>query len=128
MAYSAHSSDQLLKWIFTATAVTRPTAWTAHLYDGDPEASGAELTDSAYVAQSVAFTVADADMNNRSEASNDAAIAFPAIADAAVTAAFVVVKDGAGNILARVALTPARALDVGNILSFPAGGLVIKGE
>lgn len=128
MSYSAFSSEQLLKWIFTTDTVTRPTTWTAHLYDGDPEAAGAELTDSAYAAQAVAFSVADADANDRSEASNDASVAFPAIADATATAEYVVIKDGASNILARIQLVPSRTLNVGNILSFPAGGLVIKGE
>lgn len=98
------------------------------MYDGDPEASGVELTDSAYSSQAVAFSVADADSNSRSEATNDSAVAFPAIADAQVTAAYVVVKDNLSNILARIQLIPARTLEVGNILSFPAGGLMVKGE
>lgn len=128
MSYSAFSSEQLMKWIFTTDTVTRPVAWTAHLYDGDPEDSGVELTDSAYSSQSIAFSVADADANSRSEASNDSSVAFPAIADATVTAEYVVIQDGSSNILARIQLVPARTLNVGNILSFPAGGLVIKGE
>ena len=128
MAYSAHSSDLLLKWMFTTVTATRPVTWTVHLYEGDPEAAGVEFTDSGYASQSVTFSVADADSNSRSEATNDAAVAFPAIVDGPVTAAYVVIKDGAANILARIQLDPVRALDVGNILSFPAGGLVIKGE
>lgn len=128
MSYSAFSSAQLLKWIFTTDIVTRPVAWTAHLYNGDPEASGVEFTDSAYASQAVAFLVADADANSRSEASNASSVAFPAIADATVTAEYVVIKDGSSNVLARIQLVPARTLNVGNILSFPAGGLVIKGE
>ena len=128
MSYSAFSSEQVLKWLLTTNAVTRPTGWTAHLYEGDPEASGVELADSAYASQAVTFVVADADANSRSEATNDSAVAFPAIADAEVTVTHVVVKDNAANILSRIPLLPARTLAVGNILSFPAGGLTILGE
>jgi len=117
-----------MKYAFTADALTRPAAWTAHLYDGDPEVAGAEFVDSAYVSQAVTFVVADGDANDRSEATNDVSVAFPAIADATVTAAYVVIKDGSANILARIQLSPSRVLNVGNILSFPVGGLELKGE
>lgn len=99
-----------------------------HLYDGDPEAAGVEFTDSAYASQAVAFTLADADANSRSEVTNDAAITFPALADAAATARFIIIKDQAANIVARVELTPERALGIGEIFSIPTGGFEIKGE
>jgi len=128
MAYSTYSSETLLKWLFTTDTVSRPTAWTVRLYDGDPENGGSELTDTDYVAQTATFTVADSDSNGRSEATNDAAVVFPAITDATVTVEYVVITDENDNILAQLQLDPARQLDVGNILSFPAGGIVIKGE
>lgn len=128
MSYSAFSSAQILKWLLTTDAVTRPTGWTAHLYLGDPESGGLELADSAYAAQAVTFAVADADANSRSEATNTAAVAFPAIADAAVDITHVVIKDNVSNILSRIPLLPQRSLAVSNILSFPVGGLTIKGE
>ena len=77
MAYTPYVSELILDFLFTATVATRPTAWNVALFNGDPEASGVELTDANYARQSVTFTVADADSNGRSEAKNVAAVTFP---------------------------------------------------
>ena len=127
MAYTPYVSQLLLEYLFTATAVTRPTSWTVALYTADPEGAGVELTDANYVAQAATFSVADADANSRFEASNVAEVQYPAMA-AAATVAYAVVKDQAGSQLAALALNVPRNLEAGDVFSIPVGELVIKGE
>jgi len=97
------------------------------LFNGDPEASGVELTDANYVRQSVTFAVADADSNDRSEATNVAAVTFPDMA-AAATVAYVVIFDQSANQLSALALNVARDLEIGDVFSIPLGELIIRGE
>jgi len=127
MAYTPYVSELILDFLFTATVATRPTAWNVALFTGDPEASGVELTDANYVRQSVTFAVADADSNDRSEATTVAGVTFPAM-DAAATVAYVVILDQSGNQLAALALNVPRNLETGNVFSIPAGELIIRGE
>ena len=127
MAYTPYVSELILDFLFTATVATRPTAWNVALFDGDPEVTGAELTDANYVRQSVTFAVADADANSRSEATNVAAVTFPDLA-AAATVAYVVIFDQSGNQLSSLALNVARNLEIGDVFSIPANELIIRGE
>lgn len=127
MAYTTYVSQLLMNYAFTATAVTRPTAWSVALFTGNPESGGTEVVDANYAAQSVAFSVADADSNGRSEASNDAVVTFPAM-NAAATVAYLVVLDQGSNQLASLPLNVSRNLEAGDVFSIPAGELVIKGE
>jgi len=127
MAYTPYVSELILDFLFTATFATRPTAWNVALFDGDPEVTGAELTDANYVRQSVTFTVADADSNGRSEAKNVAAVTFPDMA-AAATVAYVVIFDQSANQLSALALNVARDLEIGDVFSVPVGELIIRGE
>ena len=127
MAYTPYVSELILDFLFTATVATRPTAWNAALFTGDPEASGVELTDANYVRQSVTFAVADADANDRSEATNVAAVTFPDLA-AAATVAYVVIFDQSGNQLSALSLNVSRNLSTGDVFSVPVGELIIRGE
>jgi len=127
MAYTPYVSELILDFLFTATVATRPTAWNVALFTGDPEVTGAELTDANYVRQSVTFAVADADANSRSEATNVAAVTFPDLA-AAATVAYVVIFDQSGNQLSSLALNVARNLEIGDVFSIPANELIIRGE
>ena len=127
MAYTPYVSELILDFLFTATVATRPTAWNVALFNGDPETSGVELTDANYVRQSVTFTVADADANDRSEAKNVAAVTFPDMA-AAATVAYVVIFDQSANQLSALALNVARDLEIGDVFSVPVGELIIRGE
>lgn len=127
MAYTPYTSELVLSHLFSATAVTRPTAWEVGLFDGDPEAGGVELTDASYVRQSVTFTVADSDSNGRFEAANDAVVTFPGLA-APASVAYVVVFDQLANQLTSLPLNIPRSLEAGDVFSIPAGELVIKGE
>lgn len=127
MAYTSYISAKIIDFFFSAAAVTRPTSWTAALYNGHPDSAGVESTDTNYVAQSVTFTTGDADTNGRSEATNAAVITFPAVA-ASDTVTHVVVKDQGGNFIAALALATTRELAAGEVFSIPAGEMVIRGE
>lgn len=127
MAYTSHISQQIISFFFSSATVTRPTSWTATLYNGHPDAAGAESTDANYTAQAVTFSVGDTDTNGRSEAQNVAEIVFPAVA-ASDTVTHVVVKDQGGNFVAALELASPRTLAAGEVFSIPVGDMVIKGE
>lgn len=127
MAYTTHISQQLITYFFSATAVTRPTSWTATLYNGHPDSGGVESTDANYAAQVVSFNIGDTDANGRTEAKNASTITFPAVA-AADTVTHVVIKDQASNPVAALALAATRSLAAGEVFSIPAGEMVIRGE
>ena len=75
MSFSDTFETHVLNYVFTATSVTRPTAWYLALFTSNPadDASGTEVSTSgtAYARQSAAFTVSG------DTASNSAAIEFP---------------------------------------------------
>ena len=123
MSYSAYSSELVLNYLFTNTAVTRPTAWNVALYD----ATDTELTDANYARQSTTFTTADADANNRSEATNSADITYPAM-DAAATVRYIGILDQSANVIAKIQLASDRSLSAGDVFSIPTGELEILGE
>lgn len=127
MAYTTHISQQIITYFFGSAAITRPTSWTAALYNGHPDAAGVESTDANYVAQAVTFTIGDTDANGRTEAKNAALITYPAVA-AADTVTHVVIKDQAANLVAALELAAPRSLAAGEVFSIPAGEMVIKGE
>jgi len=129
MSTSVFSSEQLLKWLFTASALgTRPTSWYVGLHTGDPAADGStnEVADANYVRQSATFT---ATQNTLWQVTNDADVVFPA-ADASYNVTHVTVWDAAtgGNALAVLALPLGRSMSAGGVFSIPAGELVITGE
>jgi len=60
MSFSNAGEDMLVTWMFTTTAVTRPTAWFIALHTGDPGEAGTTNevvvgTDADYVRQAVTF-------------------------------------------------------------------------
>lgn len=132
MNVAEFSSEQLLKWLFTAVATgTRPTAWHVALHTADPTLDGSanEVTDANYGRQAATFTADQPVAGGAWRVRNDADVTF-SIADAAYTVTHVTVFDAAtgGNALAIFELPVARSLAPGNAFSIPTNELVITGE
>ena len=125
MSFSNTFETHVLTYVFTATSVTRPTAWYLALFTSNPadDASGTEVSTSgtAYARQSAAFTVSG------DTASNSAAIEFPTATASFGTVSHVAVFDAAtsGNLIAYAALTSSKAIDTGDVFRVPAGDLDI---
>lgn len=123
MSFSNTYETNVLTWTFTASAVTRPTAWYIALYTTDPgEAQGGtEVSGGAYVRQSATFTVSG------DTASNSSAIEFPAATASwgSITHVAVIDASTGGTQIAYAALTTAKTIDTGDILRIPAGDLDI---
>ena len=123
MSLSNTFETNVLTWMFTADAVTRPTAWYLALFTSNPDedASGTEVSTSgtAYARQSVSFTVSG------NTASNSAAVEFPTATASYGTVTHVAVFDAStsGNMIAYAALTTSKAIDTGDVLRVPSGDL-----
>lgn len=125
MSFSDTFETHVLNYVFTATSVTRPTAWYLALFTSNPadDASGTEVSTSgtAYARQTAAFTVSG------DTASNSSAIEFPTATSSFGTVSHVAVFDAAtsGNLIAYAALTSSKAIDTGDVFRVPAGDLDI---
>ncbi|MEL0016358.1 MAG: hypothetical protein VW715_14145 [Rhodospirillales bacterium] len=125
MSFSDTFETHVLNYVFTATSVTRPTAWYLALFTSNPadDASGTEVSTSgtAYARQSASFTVSG------DTASNSAAIEFPTATASFGTVSHVAVFDAStgGNMIAYAALTASKAIDTGDVFRVPSGDLDI---
>ena len=125
MSFSNTFETHVLTYVFTATSVTRPTAWHLALFTSNPadDASGTEVSTSgtAYARQAATFTVSG------NTASNSGAIEFPTATASFGTVSHVGVFDAAtsGNLIAYAALTSSKAIDTGDVFRVPAGDLDI---
>ena len=121
MSLSNTFETHTLNYLFTATSVTRPTAWYVALFTSNPDedASGTEVSGGAYVRQSVAFTVSG------NTASNSAAIEFPTATDSYGTVTHIGVFDASsgGNLIAYAALTTSKAIDTGDVMRINSSDL-----
>ena len=125
MSFSDTFETHVLNYVFTATSLTRPTAWYLALFTSNPadDASGTEVSTSgtAYARQSAAFTVSG------DTASNNAAIEFPTATASFGTVSHVAVFDAStgGNMIAYAALSSSKAIDTGDVFRVPSGDLDI---
>jgi len=125
MSFSNTFETHVLTYVFTATSVTRPTAWYLALFTSNPTdaGSGTEVSTSgtAYARQTAAFTVSG------DTASNSSAIEFPTATASFGTVSHVAVFDAAtsGNLIAYAALTSSKAIDTGDVFRVPSGDLDI---
>ena len=125
MSFSDTFETHVLNYVFTATSLTRPTAWYLALFTSNPadDASGTEVSTSgtAYARQSAAFTVSG------DTASNNAAIEFPTATASVGTVSHVAVFDAStgGNMIAYAALSSSKAIDTGDVFRVPSGDLDI---
>ena len=125
MSFSNTFETHVLNYVFTATSVTRPTAWYLALFTSDPaeDASGTEVSTSgtAYARQSASFTVSG------KTASNSAAIEFATATASYGTVSHVGVftASSGGDLIAYAALSSSKAIDTGDVFRVPSGDLDI---
>jgi len=125
MSLSNTFETNVLTWMLTGDAVTRPTAWYLAAFTTDPaeDASGTEVSTSgtAYARQSATFTVSG------NTASNSAAVEFPTATASWGTVTHIAVFDAstAGNMIAYGALDTSKAIDTGDVLRVDSGALDI---
>lgn len=125
MSFSNTFETHVLNYVFTATSVTRPTAWYVALFTSNPaeDASGTEVSTSgtAYVRKTVAFTVSG------NLATNSAAVEFPTATASFGTVTHIGVFDAStsGSLIAYSALSASKAIATGDVFRIPAGDLDI---
>ncbi len=125
MSFSNTFETHVLNYVFTATSVTRPTAWYIALFTSNPaeDASGTEVSTSgtAYARQTVAFSVSG------NLATNSAAVEFPTATASFGTVSHIGVFDAStsGNLIAYSALSASKAISTGDVFRVPAGDLDI---
>jgi hypothetical protein len=125
MSFSNTFETHVLNYVFTATSVSRPTAWYVALFTSNPaeDGSGTEVSASgtAYVRKTVAFTVSG------NLATNNAAIEFPTATSSFGTVTHIGVFDAStsGNLIAYSALSASKAIATGDVFRIPTGDLDI---
>ena len=125
MSFSNTFETHVLNYVFTATSVTRPTAWYVALFTSNPaeDGSGTEVSASgtAYARRTVAFTVSG------NLATNNAAIEFPTATASFGTVTHIGVFDAStsGNLIAYSALSASKAIATGDVFRIPTGDLDI---
>ena len=123
MSFSNDFETRVLNYVFTASSVTRPTAWYIALYTAAPSDSGGgtEVSGGGYTRKTVAFTVSG------NTASNSASVEFPTATASYGTVSHVGVFDASsgGNLIAYAALTTSKAIDTGDVFRLPSGDLDI---
>ena len=122
MSFSNTFETHVLNYVFTATSVTRPTAWYLALFTSNPaeDASGTEVSTSgtAYARQSASFTVSG------NTATTSAAIEFPEATGSGfgtVTHVGVFNASSSGTLIAYSALSASKAIAAGDVFRVPAG-------
>jgi hypothetical protein len=117
MSFSNTFETRVLEWVFTAGAVTRPTAWYVGLFTTAPgeAGGGTEVSGGSYARQTIALTVTG------DTASNSANVEFPEATASWGTITHMAVFDAlsGGNQIAYAALTASKAIGIGDVLRFP---------
>ena len=123
MSFSNIYETNVLTWVFTGNAVTRPTAWYIGLFTAAPgeAGGGTEVSGGSYAREAATFTVSG------DTASNSANIEFTAATASWGTVTHIAVFDAStgGTQIAYASLTASKAIDTGDILRIPAGDLDI---
>ena len=123
MSLSDTFETTTLKWLLTADAVTRPTAWYIGLFTAAPSdaGGGTEVSGGSYARKSVAFTVSG------NLATNSAAVEFDvATADwGIITSVAVFDAVSGGNMIAYATLTASKTIANGDVLRIPLNELDI---
>lgn len=119
MSFTDAYETNVLNWVFTANAVTRPSSWSIALYTVAPgeTGGGTEVSGGSYARQSVTMSVSGAN------ATNAAQIDWPAATANWGTVVACAVFDQAGTMLAYAPLTTSKAINTGDILRLPASSL-----
>jgi len=100
MSFSNDFETRVLNYVFTASSVTRPTAWHVALYTAAPSDTGG---------------------------GTEVSVEYPTATASYGTVTHVGVFDAAssGNLIAYAALTTNKAIDTGDVFRLPAGDLDI---
>lgn len=105
--------NRLATWLFSASAVTRPSAWHLGLFTATPgeAGGGTEVSGGAYARQSFTPTVSGSTVNL------PAAVEWPAATASWGTVGFVGVFDAAtgGNLISYYTLAASQVVASGNI-------------
>ena len=123
MSLSDTFETTTLKWLLTADAVIRPTAWYIGLFTAAPSdaGGGTEVSGGSYARKSVAFTVSGNLATNSAAVEFDVATAdWGTITDMAVFDAV-----SGGNMIAYATLTAAKTISNGDVFRVPANDLDI---
>ena len=123
MSLSDTFETTTLKWLLTADAVTRPTAWYIGLFTAAPSdaGGGTEVSGGSYARKSVAFTVSGNLATNSAAVEFDVATAdWGTITDIAVFDAV-----SGGNMIAYATLTASKTIANGDVLRVSSGDLDI---
>lgn len=133
---SDFAENLILKWLLSAAAATRPTAWYIALFTAAPgeTGGGTEVTGGSYARQSVAFTVSG---TAPSQGVNSAQIEFPTATANWGTVSHMALMDASsgGNMLAYgevlnpvTGVADPQAINTGNIFRLNASDVVITLE
>lgn len=128
-ALTNHGEDLLVTWMFTATAVTRPTTWFVALHTADPGEVGSadEVTtgtDADYVRKSITFANPVA---SSGQVLSDASVSWTVNSGSAgytVTHASIWDASTAGNCLMKGQLPVSRTLAASGVLTFAIGEVI----
>lgn len=123
MSFSNTYETHILNYAFTASSVTRPTAWYVGLFTSNPGEGqgGTEISGNGYVRKSATFTVS----GNTGTTSN--IIEFPAATGSWGTISYIAIFDAStnGTQIAYAALATPKTIDTADILRIPAGDIDI---
>lgn len=121
MSFTDTFETRVLTWVFTASSVTRPTAWFVGLYTATPNdtGGGTEVSGGGYVRKAATFTISG------DTASNSGAIEYPTATGNYGTVSHVGIFDASsgGNLIAYAALSVSKTISTGDVLRIPAGDL-----
>ena len=125
MSFSNFLETEILDHVFANNAYTAPSTLYLALFTANPDedGSGAEVSTvgTAYVRQTVAFTVTG------NTASNSGAVEYPTATASCGTASHVGIYDAStsGNLIAYAALSSSKAISTGDVFRVPVGDLDI---
>jgi hypothetical protein len=115
-----------LDYMFTAAALTRPTAWFLALFTAAPSdtGGGTEVTGGSYARASATFTRSG---TNPTQVANSAQIDFVTATASwgTITHMAVMTASTAGTMLSWCPLDTSRAINTGEIFRVAAGGCVV---
>jgi hypothetical protein len=124
--FSDFGEELALKFLFTSTTATRPTAWYISLYTVAPgeTGGGTEVSGGSYAREAASFSVSG---TSPTTASNSAAVEFTEASASwgTVVAAGVMDSLSGGNLIAYADLTVSKAVGTGDVLRFNTGEIDI---
>ena len=124
MSFSDTFETHVLNYVFTATSVTRPTAWYVGLFTADPTDTGSgatEISGNSYVRKAATSTVSG------NAATTSGAIEFTAATGSWGTISHIGIFDASssGNLIAHSSLSVSKAIGTGDVFRIPAGDIDI---